>query len=124
MTADKRETSAMAHTSLMDVPVKAKVRSAIKSVPLSTLHLTVIGSRREVLTSSSIAAPDVRDRNASSTLLNVIVCHTEYKKMKDKIKELEEQHAAISTSYSLLCENKEGEAKNEDLEQPVKDLET
>jgi hypothetical protein len=105
----------MAHTPLMDVPVKAEVGGAIKPVPLSMPHLTVIGSRGEVL-SSPIAAPDLHNKNASSTLLNVSVCRTEYRKMKDKIKELEEQHAAISTSYSLLCEDKEVEAKNEDLE--------
>jgi peptidoglycan hydrolase CwlO-like protein len=49
----------------------------------------------------------------------------EYKKIKDKIKELEEKHAAISTSYTLLCEDtKEVEAKNKNLESRVKDLET
>jgi predicted nucleic acid-binding Zn-ribbon protein len=45
--------------------------------------------------------------------------------MKGEIKGLEEQHAAISTSCSLLCEDiKEVEAKTEDLERRVKDLET
>jgi hypothetical protein len=45
--------------------------------------------------------------------------------MKGKIKELEEQYAAISISCSWLCEDiKEAKAKNEDLERRVKDLET
>ena len=58
-----------------------------------------------------------RDRNANCTSLNIILCRTEHKKMKDKIKELGEKYAAISTSYILLCEDtKEVEAKNEDLE--------
>ena len=74
MTADKRETSTVAHIPLMDVPVKAEVGSAIKPLSLSTLHLAVVGSRREVLTSSHCSTY-VCDRNASSTLLSVIVCH-------------------------------------------------
>jgi hypothetical protein len=59
MTANKRETSVIAHTSLTDVLVKAEVGSAIKPVPLSTLNPTAVGSRREVLTSFSLAVPDV-----------------------------------------------------------------
>jgi hypothetical protein len=57
MTADNRETSTVAHIPLMDVPVKAEVGSAIKPLSLSTLHLAVVDSIREVLTSSPIAAP-------------------------------------------------------------------
>jgi septal ring factor EnvC (AmiA/AmiB activator) len=124
MFINKREPSAIAHTPLMNVPVKAEVRSAIRPLSFSKLNFTGHLHDREELTSSSAAAPDPRHRNAETALQNVIVRRTEYNKLKDRSKDLEEQYRAISTSYSILNQDiKEVEAKNEGLEKRIQELE-
>jgi septal ring factor EnvC (AmiA/AmiB activator) len=114
----------MARTPLMNVPIKAEVRSGIRPLSLSKLSSSARLPERKELTRSSATAPDPRDHNDNATLQNVIVRRTEPNKLKDRIKELEEENGAISTSYSILCQDvKEVKAKNQDLGKRVNELE-
>lgn len=114
----------MAHTPLMSVPIKPEVRSAIRPLSLSKLSSSYCLPARKGLISFPVTAPDPGDDNANTPIQNIIIRRTEYNKLRDRIKELEEENRAISTSYSVLRQDvKEAEAKNQGLEKRIHELE-
>jgi chromosome segregation ATPase len=92
--------------------------------PLVSRNSQACLPKRKELISCSTAAADLHEHNADASLQNVIVGRTEYKRLKERNRDLEEQYRAIATSYSVLRQDvKEVEAKNKDLERRILELE-